>query len=291
MMKGFWGSFVSFMVVTLLSGSAMAQSCSGSPWTNLMNGNPADATQVMHNFTCVLTSPNFSGNVGIGTTSPTSLLQVGSSATRGTVAIVGNTYVNPATLTFSDASNTVHPYTFYQGLFYGIGLFDQSTSQWRMAWADNGNVGIGTLTPSQALEVNGQIKVDSLASASSTTLCINANVISSCSSSLRYKENVRDADFGLKDIEAMRPVLFKWKGRQEEDLGLVAEEVAKINPLFVTSMNGKIEGVKYAQLTAVVVNAIKELKTANDLQAAEVARLNAKIEGLEHRANSRTAPE
>src|SRR5436190_299876 len=87
-----------------------------------------------------------------------------------------------------------------------------------------GNVGINTASPAEALEVNGQIKVNTLASASGTALCINANVLSSCSSSRRYKEEIRDAGFGLKEIEAMRPVTFKWKGRDEQDFGFVAEE-------------------------------------------------------------------
>lgn len=62
----------------------------------------------------------------------------------------------------------------------------------------------------------------------------------------------------------MRPVTFKWKGRDENDLGLIAEEVEKINPLFVTYERGQIEGVKYPQLTAVLVSAVKELKADND---------------------------
>jgi hypothetical protein len=51
-----------------------------------------------------------------------------------------------------------------------------------------------------------------------------------------------------KDVLKMRPVTFKWKGRDENDLGLIAEEVEKINPLFVTYERGQIEGVKYMQL-------------------------------------------
>lgn len=145
----------------------------------------------------------------------------------------------------------------------------------RMTLTQAGRLGIGTTSPGQALEVNGQIKVNSLASASGTGLCINASVISSCSSSRRYKEDIRDAGFGLNQIMAMRPVTFKWKGRDERDFGLIAEEVAKIDPRYVTYKDGKIEGVKYPQLTAVLVNAVKELKAINDRQAAEIVRLHA----------------
>jgi len=152
-----------------------------------------------------------------------------------------------------------------------------------------GNVGIGTTNPAQSLEVNGEVKVDTFASASATTVCENGNVLSSCSSSIRYKENVKDAPFGLDDVMKMRPVTFKWKGRDENDLGLIAEEVAKINPLFTTTKDGKIEGVKYAQLTAVLINAIKQLKNANDVQAAQIAQLQTRVAELQRKTGVRTA--
>jgi hypothetical protein len=85
----------------------------------------------------------------------------------------------------------------------------------------------------------------------------------------------------------MRPVTFKWKGRDERDLGLIAEEVAKIDPLFVTYKDGKIEGVKYAQLTVVLINAIKELKIANDSEAAQIAQLRTQVSVLERRTGQR----
>ena len=144
------------------------------------------------------------------------------------------------------------------------------------------NVSI-TLTPkgSGTVVLNAQAKVASLASASGTHLCIDgSNIIASCSSSLRYKENIRSATFGLKDVLAMRPVTFKWKGRDEKDIGFIAEEMAKINPLFATYKDGRIEGVKYPQLTAVLTRAIQEqqkaiglLQAANDDSSLEIRSL------------------
>jgi hypothetical protein len=90
-------------------------------------------------------------------------------------------------------------------------------SNLRMIINGSGNVGIGTATPGYTLDVNGQIHVATLAAASGTSICRNGNVLSSCSSSIRYKENVKDGTFGLKDVMLMRPVTFKWKGRDEKD--------------------------------------------------------------------------
>src|SRR5712671_1064949 len=37
-----------------------------------------------------------------------------------------------------------------------------------------------------------------------------------------YKEKVKPASFGLKEVMQMQPVTFKWKDRDEKDFGLVA---------------------------------------------------------------------
>ncbi len=137
----------------------------------------------------------------------------------------------------------------------------------------NGNVGIGVASPTQKLDVNGKIKVGSFGSATASTVCQLSGVLSSCSSSIRYKERVKNATFGLAEIERMRPVTFKWKGRSENDFGFIAEEVAQINPLFASYKDGAIEGVKYPQLTAVLVNAVKELKKEKDNDASRIRTL------------------
>ena len=145
----------------------------------------------------------------------------------------------------------------------------------------SGRIGIGTTTPGYTLDVNGQIHVGTLASASATSICRNGNVLSSCSSSIRYKENVKDAPFGLKDVMKMRPVTFKWKGRDENDLGFIAEEMEKVNKLFVSYEHGKIEGVKYPQLTSVLANAIKQQQAEIEQQRTEIDRLKADNDNLQ----------
>lgn len=219
----------------------------------------------------------FRGNVGTGTSTPSSKLNIaqtvnaaspdldvrvdnGSGSTAPVLTVnAATSYANVQATLPSRSIPTVGTYGDGSGVGYSA-IF-------------HGNVGIGTASPAQALEVNGGIKVDALASATSTNLCINAGVLSSCSSSSRYKEDIRGANFGLDDVENLRPVLFKWKGRSEQDFGLIAEKVAKVNPLFVTYKGGKIEGVKYPQLTVVLIGAVKELQKENNQQAAELARL------------------
>ncbi|MDE2135504.1 MAG: tail fiber domain-containing protein [Alphaproteobacteria bacterium] len=362
----------------LLAAFSTAAGATCPTFHTLTNGTTADATQVMDNFNYILNCPNFTGNVGIGTTSPTSVLTISPSAAHALIVLnrpdtshvagfvlqnAGTTYwevgVDPALgstgdFAFYNASGStnlliqkstgnvgigtaspaalLHLYGNYgtitniaqqiessNGNGYSGGLaFNVNPSGgghytagfmaaentnnsgatdggklslWtaaqdgshtltrRIAIDGTGNVGIGTATPAQTLEVNGKVQVDSFATAGSASVCQNANVLSSCSSSIRYKENVKDATFGLSDIVKMRPVTFKWKGRNERDLGLIAEEVEKINPLFVTYKDQKVEGVKYAQLTAVLVSAVKQLKAANDVQAGEIGVLKSRLAG------------
>ncbi len=103
------------------------------------------------------------------------------------------------------------------------------------------------------------ISIGALTGATSVPVCINGTVLSSCSSSRRYKDSVQPFISGLNLLQRLRPVTFNWKGRVEPDLGLIAEEVAALEPLLITrNQKGEIEGVKYAQLNIVLINAIKE---------------------------------
>ncbi|MBI1762809.1 MAG: tail fiber domain-containing protein [Acidobacteria bacterium] len=83
--------------------------------------------------------------------------------------------------------------------------------------------------------------------------------IGACSSSLRYKSNVESLTSGLNVVQRLRPVTFDWKEGGAHDLGFIAEEVAAVEPLLTyRNDKGEVEGVKYAQISAVLVNAVKE---------------------------------
>jgi hypothetical protein len=140
----------------------------------------------------------------------------------------------------------------------------------------NGFVGIGWTNPSGRLDVNGDIRFAFLGSGGSTTLCLNnVNQISSCSSSLRYKTNIANLYSGLNLLNRLRPVTFDWKATKEHDLGLIAEEVAEVEPLLIKhNQSGEIEGVKYDRLNVVLINAIKEQQL--QIESLEKANLEMK---------------
>ena len=140
---------------------------------------------------------------------------------------------------------------------------------------DNGFVGIGTTTPRTSLDVNGGL-IFVPGSGGTTSVCrTSLNLLSACSSSLRYKTNIADLSSGLSLVNQLRPVTFDWKESKAHDLGLVAEEVAEVEPLLVTRNDkGEIEGVKYDRISALLINAMKE-------QQSQIESLKARLAALE----------
>lgn len=108
--------------------------------------------------------------------------------------------------------------------------------------------------------LGGYLVVNALQTGGTNDLCRGTgNYLASCSSSIRYKEEIASLELGLETVQQLDPVTFTWKEGGDRDLGFIAEEIAQIDPLLTTyNDDGEIEGVKYKQLTAVLVNAVKE---------------------------------
>ena len=128
----------------------------------------------------------------------------------------------------------------------------------------------------------GLIRVGGLGLAGSTNLCRNAsNLIATCSSSLRYKTNITPFLSGMNFIDRLRPIAFEWKDGGMRDVGFGAEEVARIDPLFVSyNEKGEVEGVKYDRLSVAFVNAFKEQQAVIDAQAQRISELQKQLDEL-----------
>jgi hypothetical protein len=123
----------------------------------------------------------------------------------------------------------------------------------------NNTVVLGRRAGQDRVLIPGPVDLLSIPGGGSGPLCTDVVRVSRCSSSLRYKTNVESLTSGLNLIQRLRPVTFDWKSRNEHDLGFIAEEVAEVEPLLTfRNEKGEIEGVKYAQMSAVLVNAVKE---------------------------------
>ena len=70
----------------------------------------------------------------------------------------------------------------------------------------------------------------------------------------------------LDTITKLNAVTFDWKDTDERDLGLIAEDVAKVIPEGVYYKDGKIEGINIMPIIAVMIEAIKELNVGKKRQ-------------------------
>lgn len=171
----------------------------------------------------------------------------------------------------------------------------------QLTLSTSGNVSIGTSLNSARLNVgspgpftftgyfdgdvhvNGLLKVSTRAPQSPFPLCIDSNFyLAFCSpSSLRYKKDIQPFVDGMSFINRLRPVRYRWKSNDEADIGFIAEEVARIDPLFVTYNNkGEVEGMKYDRLSVVFVNAIREQQQEIKRQTEIIERQQRQIEAL-----------
>jgi hypothetical protein len=94
-------------------------------------------------------------------------------------------------------------------------------------------------------------------------------------SSRRFKSNIEPMQGALGKVEHLRGVTFNWIESGKHDIGLVAEEVAEVVPEVVGyDKDGvDVQGVDYARLTALLIEAIKE-------QQAEIKQLRSVMEKL-----------
>lgn len=80
------------------------------------------------------------------------------------------------------------------------------------------------------------------------------------SSSLRYKKDIRDLECVLDRVLQLRPVRFKYKADEREDLGLIAEEVYTLFPEIVPlDKDGQPDSVSYSSLSKLLLKALQEL--------------------------------
>ena len=222
-------------------------------------------------------NPN-GGYVGVGTSSPYSTLTVGNAA--GTIA--GELTLNPSSTQYEGGQINIKKSPLGSTADWIIDQYGTSSSDARIrifnslgetngiAILENGNVGMGSLTPSVRLQVNGDIIANSIAG----------------SSDLRYKTNIRPVENALHTVKSLRGVYFNWNQKEfptkdfsdKTELGFIAQEVEKVLPEVVIKDNTpeQFRSVKYDKVVALLVEAIKEQQKQIDSLTKKVKRLSKK---------------
>jgi len=115
----------------------------------------------------------------------------------------------------------------------------------------------------------------------------SAGQLGTVSSSARFKKDVKPMDKASEAVLALKPVTFHYKkdNTNRPEFGLIAEEVAKVNPNLVVRQDGEIYTVRYEAVNAMLLNEfLKEHKTVQDLKttvAEQKKQIDALTAGLE----------
>ncbi|MDH4240089.1 MAG: tail fiber domain-containing protein [Phycisphaerae bacterium] len=218
-----------------------------------------------------------SGNVGIGTTNPPTVLALGTrvdpiisvASTIGndstflglagggsmaydrgsSIALHGNEHTNKGTMWFRAGWD---PSTMTSANDGDLIIETADTERFRIDIG--GNVGIGTTSPASKLHVAGG--------------CITGSMCSD----IRLKKNIEPLpsdDSILDRVMGLQAVTFEWKHRDDgkRQIGLIAQDVEILFPEVVTTPDDDTceKGLLATGLDAVLVEAIKELKAENEL--------------------------
>jgi hypothetical protein len=148
---------------------------------------------------------------------------------------------------------------------------------------NTGGNGNGTAFVFGDMNVTSTVSVGTMVNGQNASVCWNSanKFLGNCSSSIRYKTDLQSFTSGLSLLQKFSPVTFRWKSDDTLDLGFVAEDIAKIEPLLVTyNEKGEVEGVKYDRISAVLVNAVKEQQAQIEEQKKKVEAQQKQIDEL-----------
>ncbi len=149
-------------------------------------------------------------------------------------------------------------------------------------------VGINTSAPTQNLDVNGNARFRSIASGTylGPVNRTSDGTLTTATSDARLKSNIEPLQNSLDKVMQLQGVSFLWTDNQQmgRRIGFVAQEFEKVLPeLSFTNPADGYKGINYAELTAVLAEAVKELKNAHDRLLSENADLKNNMQLLMNR--------
>lgn len=108
---------------------------------------------------------------------------------------------------------------------------------------------------------NANIK--SLSGSGNRPVYVDPNgALTTSASDINLKTNISTMNYGLPEILAMNPIQFNWVGVDrgtQNEIGLIAQEVANIVPEVVEINSDSTLTLDYAKLVVVLINAIQQL--------------------------------
>ncbi|GEM_PF-3669686 len=239
-----------------------------------------------------------SGDIGMGTASPAKKLDV-----QGSIAHTGALYSRGPNNTFpwmrfeehywgnslvlgaggrtilggGEFAFTAQPHFSVSGedLILGSDYNVDFYTNTQSGWADNihvmritntGRVGIRTVSPTAELDVNGTLRVRNVPAGSTSQWLIidGSGNVRVQASDRRLKKDIEPIKNALDKVIRLDGKYFTWKKDNQRDIGFIAQDVEKVLPELVHETSDGYKSLNYPQITALLANAIKELKAEND---------------------------
>ena len=217
------------------------------------------------------------GNVGIGTTSPSQKLTVESNDVLGGILVTGSNF--PCIRLNNTTDGTSYSAVAAQS---GGVLFLSADSQ---NTAANSSMRFEVdQNERMRIDSSGGVTIAGLAGAGSRAVNASAAGLLSAASDASLKEEVVGANIaGLNEILQIHPKMYRWKddiaNRGENasvELGFIANDVAPIIPSAAPLGNDGLYGFYDRSITAALVKAVQELKAENDSLKSRIEALEAK---------------
>ena len=245
-----------------------------------------------------------SGDVGVGTASPAEKIDVqgniahsGQLRSRGpnytfpwmrfadhewgnstVIGAGGNTILGGGEFAWTAQPNfTTDNETLVLGSDGTISFFTNTQSGWAsriniMNLTNTGRVGINTNAPSTDLDINGQLRIRDIPAGGGSQWLVKdgSGNVRVQASDRRLKKNIVSIENSLDKIEKLDGKYFDWKENGQRDIGFIAQEVEMVLPELVSQTDDGYKALNYPQITAVLVNAVKELKQENEILRKQI---------------------
>ena len=133
-----------------------------------------------------------------------------------------------------------------------------------------------------SMSVPGLAGIGTLGVSTSAALCNNTtsiagfNTVAACTSLRKFKTNIKPLPSVLRELGRLKPVSYKSLTNGHNEVGFIAEEVNKVDPRLSTfDKDGKLQGVQYDHIVALLTKAIQEQQAEIETLKKEIADIRA----------------